>query len=199
MSINLIKEQKINLRKPAETNQEYDLSNVTIGLGWDIAKVGGIFGSRPDYDLDACALLLQENKLKDDSDIISYQNPRHSNGKIWSNGDNLTGAGEGDDEQIVCKLDSLESKYNKVVFYASIYQGKSRNQNFGGVENAFIRLVDNNQKEICKFNLSGNAALKEKCSFIFGEVYRTENGWEFNAIAKDETTDNLKDIARMYK
>lgn len=193
MSINLTKAnvgQAINLKKTE--NRDNNLSHIIIGLGWDIAR-------GQDYDLDACALLLQDGVLRSSSDIVSYQNKKHSSGQIWSTGDNLTGAGDGDDEQIIVKLDTIPTQYNKIVFYATIYSGRSRGQNFSGVKNAFIRAVDNNSNEMVRFDMSGDSSLKDKCSLVFAQVERTENGWEFTAINQAYDTDSLSRIADMYK
>jgi tellurium resistance protein TerD len=193
MGINLVKGQTIDLRKN-ESGTENDISSLTIGLGWDINDNGA------DYDLDACALLLnKEGKLERDSDIVSYQNKIHSSGHIYSTGDNLTGAGDGDDEQLICKLNSLDEKYDKVVFYATIYQGKSRGQDFSKVSNAFIRAVDNNGKEITKYNISGDSSMKGKRSFIFAEAYRKDGSWKFRALGESFDTDSLNQIAESYK
>lgn len=193
MSINLVKGQIIDLRKN-ENNTENDISNLTIGLGWDINDNG------TDYDLDACALLLnKEGKLESDNDVVSYKNKIHSTGNVYSTGDNLTGAGDGDDEQLICKLNSLDKKYDKVVFYATIYQGKSRGQDFSKVSNAFIRAVDNNGKEITKYNISGDSSMKDKRSFVFAEAYRKDSSWKFRALGESFDTDSLMQIAEAYK
>lgn len=192
MSINLNKGYSINLKKRDNSKTENNLSKITIGLGWDIAN-------GRDYDLDACALLLTDDVLKSPNDIVSYSNLKHKSGQVWSTGDNLTGDGEGDDEQIIVKLDSIPKKYNKIVFYTTIYSGRSRGQNFSGVKNAFIRAVDANGYEMLKFDMSGSKQLSDKCSYIFGEIIRTNDGWEFKAIGDAYETDSLKNIADMYK
>lgn len=192
MSINLKKNQSIDLRKNAD-NSVNNLSQVIIGLGWDIKR------GESDYDLDACALLLKDNKLTSSDDIVSYQNKRHKSSTIWSTGDNLTGAGDGDDEQIIVKLDSVPSEYNKIVFYATIYNGRSRGQEFSKVENAFIRAVDAGNKEIAKYNISNDPNASGKRSLVFGEAIRNGQNWEFRATGEYYNTDNLVDVAEMYK
>jgi len=192
MSINLKKNQSIDLRKNAD-NSVNNLSQVIIGLGWDIKR------GESDYDLDACALLLKDNKLTSSDDIVSYQNKRHKSSTIWSTGDNLTGAGDGDDEQIIVKLDSVPSEYNKIVFYATIYNGRSRGQEFSKVENAFIRAVDAGNKEIAKYNISNDPNASGKRSLVFGEAVRNGQNWEFRATGEYYNTDNLVDVAEMYK
>lgn len=193
MSINLEKGSKIDLTKTGN-NVKSNLSKMVIGLGWDVnARAGS------DYDLDACALLLQDGKLVSDSDIVSYRSKTHTSGKVWSTGDNLTGDGDGDDEQIIAMLDSIPAKYTSIVFYASIYQGKSRRQVFSNVENAFIRAVDANGVELGKYILSNDPGATDKCSVVFAEVVRNGEGWDFKAIGDAYATDNLSDIANMYK
>lgn len=192
MSITLTKGQTINLKKNAD-NTENDLSKMTIGLGWDVNDRGA------DYDLDACALLLKNGKLSNESDVVSYRNKKHKSGTVWSTGDNLTGEGEGDDEQLIVKLDSIPVEYDTVVFYVSIYQGRSRGQEFSKVENAFIRAVDARNKEIARYTITGDKNAAGKRSLVFAQAKRVNNTWEFEAIGNTYTTDDLMDIANEYK
>lgn len=190
--ITLQKGQTIDLKKEGNSNGENNLSKLTIGLGWDIN--GG-----NNYDLDAVAVLLDKNgKMAKSNDIVFYGDKNHSSGNIHLTGDNLTGEGEGDDEQIIVNLDRLDAKYEKIVFFTSIYQGKSRGQNFGGVKNAYIRAVDGNNREIAKFEMSGNNDLKGKCSYVFGEAYRKDGTWKFRALGEAQDTDSLSEVARVY-
>lgn len=192
--INLQKGQTIDLKKSTD-GQEFDLSKVTIGLGWDI---NGSAGS--DYDLDAVAILLDSNgKIGSSNDIIYYGNKMHLSKNIWSNGDNLTGAGDGDDEQIEAKLENLDQKYDKIVFFTSIYQGQSRGQNFGNIQNAFIRAIDAKGKEIARYNISSDQSLKEMRSFIFAEMYRKNGTWKFRALGDAKNTDSLMQVCESYK
>lgn len=194
MAINLVKGQTIDLRKNAH-GDSYDLSLVTIGLGWDVRDGGG-----DDYDLDASAIMLNSGgKLGGINDVVYYGNLKHSSGQVWSNGDNLTGAGEGDDEQLVVKLDSVGSQFDKIVFTVNIYQGRSRGQHFGMVQNTFIRAVDKKGKEIIKYTLSGDGAYNNMCSVIFGEVYRREGSWKFRALGEALPADSLNDIIKNYQ
>jgi tellurium resistance protein TerD len=219
MGINLQKGQTIDLRKNA-SGTEYNLSNVTIGLGWDVRKKSGFFGnifggaSSDDYDLDAIAFLLDANdKIIDrgrtvnqggrsislyGGDIIYFNSLKHPSGHIWLTGDNRTGAGDGDDEQIIVQLDKLDQKYQKIVFIVSIYQGQKNNQHFGMVENAFIRAADQNGSEIAKYSLSGNAEFNNTHSMIFAEIYRREGSWKFRAIGEPRNTDNFVDLLKEY-
>ena len=172
MAINLRKGQTIDLRKNEKGESVYDLSTVTIGLGWDVKqKETSFFGKllggnkEEEYDLDAIAFLLDANgkvanlgrtlqlpngqqKGLYEGDIIFFNSLKHPSGHIWLTGDNRTGEGDGDDEQIIVKLDMLDEKYQKILFVVSIYQGRQNNQHFSMVENAFIRAVDAKGKEI---------------------------------------------------
>lgn len=220
MAINLVKGQTIDLRKN-DKGESFDLSTVTIGLGWDVRKKsGGFFGKllgskEEEFDLDAIAFLLDKNgKVADlgktvqtndgrnlslyQGDVIFFNSQRHPSGNIWLTGDNRTGAGDGDDEQIIVKLDSLDAKYEKILFVVSIYQGRQRNQHFGGIENAFIRAVDNKGKEIAKFNLSGDASYNNMCSLVFAEVYRNNGTWKFRALGDPQPADSFVEILRNY-
>lgn len=192
MSINLSKGQKIDLRKNVD-NTENNLSKMVIGLGWDIKRGAG------DYDLDACALLLQNDSLLSTDDIVSYQNTKHTSNTVWSTGDNLTGDGDGDDEQIIALLDTVPNKYNKIVFYATIYQGNSRGQEFSKVKNAFIRAVDRNGKQLAKYNISNDPSANGMCSVVFAEAIRNGDTWEFRAVGNYYKTDKLRDVADMYR
>jgi len=221
MAINLVKGQTIDLRK-SDKGDSYDLSTVTIGLGWDVRKkqsgfLGGLLGGgkAEEYDLDAIAFLLDSNdKVADlgrsvqrgngqtvglfEGDVIFFNSMKHPSGHIWLTGDNRTGAGDGDDEQIIVKLDSLDSKYQKILFVVAIYQGRQNNQHFGMVENAFIRAVDNKRKEIVKFSLSGDATYNGMCSMVFAEVYRKDGTWKFRAIGDPYQYDSFVEILKKY-
>ena len=183
MTINLKKGQKIVLDK-----SEYDLSRLTMGLGWDIAKssrgLGGLFGNRSDFDLDGYAILLGEDeKLKNyKEDVIYYGHLESKDKTIIHSGDNLTGEGDGDDEQIILKLNSIPEKYQKIILAVSIYQAKERKQQFGMVENAFVRAVDNKGVEIARYTLSGNGTYQGKISMLMGAIDRDNTLWKFNAL-----------------
>ena len=206
MAINLKQGQTINLEKDV-----YDLSSVTIGLGWDVKEQKkGLFSSlfssekEADYDLDAIAFLLDANgkvaNMGDrrlvGGDVIFFNNLRHSSGNIWHTGDNLTGEGEGDDEQIVVQLSRLDARYDKIVILVSIYRGNERHQDFGQVENAFIRAVDAKGQEMLRYDLSNEEKYDGMCSMIFGEFYRRNGGWKFRAIGMPYQTDSFVDIMR---
>ena len=148
MALSLKKGEGVSLRK-----EENDLAQVTIGLGWDVAEVpqkkgmfGSLFAPKPqEFDLDAVAFLLdangkvvnlgpQQDLIK--SDVIFFNSQKHPSGHIWLTGDNRTGAGDGDDEQIIVKLNSLSEQFQRIIFVVSIYDGAKRNQHFGQVKNA---------------------------------------------------------------
>lgn len=205
MAISLKKGQGISLSK-----SEFDLAKVTIGLGWDIADSGGflknIFGGKQEeYDLDAIAFLCQADgkvhrfgdKLVG-GDVVFFNSQRHPSGKIWLTGDNRTGAGDGDDEQIVVLLDSMPAEIAKIVFLACIYQGQQKQQHFGKVENAFIRAVDARGREMARTDLSANPETQNMCSIVFAELNRTAAGWEFKSLLRPERTDNFAMILRDY-
>ena len=221
MAINLQKGQTIDLRKN-DKGESFDLSSVTVGLGWDVRQkstgfLGKLFGGgkEEEYDLDAIAFLLDSNgKVANlgrsiqtksgqtlalyEGDVIFFNSMKHPSGHIWLTGDNRTGAGEGDDEQIIVKLDSLDSKYDKILFVVTIYQGKSKGQHFGMLDNAFIRAVDGRGKEIAKYNLSGDASYNGKHALTFAEAYRKDGSWKFRAIGDTHDTDNFVDILKKY-
>lgn len=221
MAINLKKGQTIDLRKNDKGENVYDLSQVTIGLGWDVRQkqtsfLGKLLGGKEEeYDLDAIAFLLDSNgkvanlgrtvqlsngqqKGLFEGDVIFFNSLKHPSGHIWLTGDNRTGAGDGDDEQIIVKLDALDKKYQKILFLVSIYQGRQNNQHFSMVENAFIRAVDAKGKEITKYNLSGDSTLNGMCSMVFAEAYRKDGIWKFRAIGEPHQTDNFIDILKRY-
>ncbi len=222
MAINLKKGQTIDLRKNDKGESIYDLPSVTMGLGWDVRKKESGFlsrlfggGKEDEFDLDAIAFLLDGNdKIVNlgktvqrnngqqvqlfEGDIIFYNSMNHPSGHIWLTGDNRTGAGDGDDEQIIVKLDSLDQKYQKILFVVSIYQGKQNNQHFSMVENAFIRAVDAKGKEITRYSLSGDASLNGMCTMVFAEAYRKDGNWKFRAIGEPYATDGFIDIMKKY-
>ena len=191
MSISLQKGQKVNLSK-----EHAGLSRVVIGLGWDEVQTGrgGLFGRKPKpIDCDASALLLTNGKIAGKEDVVFFGNLRHKSGSIQHMGDNLTGAGDGDDEQIIVELDKVPAQYDRIVLVVNIYQAVQRNQHFGMIENAFIRLVDaRNNSEMCKYDLTENYS--GMLAMIFGEVYRHNGEWKFNAIGQGTSDPGLGEI-----
>ena len=188
MGINLQKGQKIDLSKGGVGGA--GLCQVMVGLGWDEAPRGdGLFGLRQPQpiDCDASAILCGTNgKIigsRPNDCCVYFGNLRHSSGAIVHQGDNLTGAGDGDDEQIMVNLQLVPSNIDKIVFVVNIYEARARKQHFGMIRNAFIRLVDmNTQTEICRFNLSENYA--GMTGMVVGEIYRKNEAWKFNAIGQ---------------
>ncbi|MBT9547131.1 MAG: TerD family protein [Candidatus Sericytochromatia bacterium] len=207
MAINLKKGQTINLRK-----EEHDLSRVTIGLGWDIQpepKRGffSLFKSPPsDFDLDAVAVLLDQNgkilergnERLQGGDVIFFNNLKHRSGYLWHTGDNLTGQGEGDDEQIIVNLERMYPQFHRILFLVSIYQGMSKSQHFGLLENAYIRAVDAQSKEILRFQLDQAPEYQDMCTMCFGEVYRQDSGWKFRALGEAYPDDSFLPIIKRY-
>ncbi|MDO4324600.1 MAG: TerD family protein [bacterium] len=194
MAISLQKGQKVSLSK-----ENAGLSRVMIGLGWDeVQQKRGFFSLKPqDIDCDATAILLQNGKLRANEDVVYFGNLKHKSGTVQHMGDNLTGAGDGDDEQILVDLAKLPAEYDRIVLMVNIYQARERKQHFGMIRNAFIRLVDcRNGKEMCRYNLtddySGMTAL------IFGEVYRHNGEWKFNAIGQGTSDNSIGEVANRY-
>ena len=194
MAISLQKGQKVNLSK-----DNAGLDRIVVGLGWDeVQQRRGLFAPKPQaIDCDASAIMLRGGKLLDKDDVVYFGNLRHRSGTVQHMGDNLTGAGEGDDEQIIIDLSSVPAEYDRIVIVVNIYQAVQRKQHFGMIQNAFIRLVDQrNNAEMCKYNLtddySGMTAL------IFGEIYRHNGEWKFNAIGQATTDPGLGELANRY-
>lgn len=194
MSISLQKGQKVSL-----TKESAGLSTVMIGLGWDeVKQKGGFFSKKPaPIDCDASAILLQNGYLRDKADVVYFGNLQHMSGTVQHLGDNLTGAGEGDDEQIIVDLARIPAQYDRIVLVVNIYQALQRKQHFGLIENAFIRLVDGkNNREICKYNLT--ESYPGMTAMIFGEVYRHNGEWKFNAIGQGTNDPGLGELVNRY-
>lgn len=197
MSINLQKGQRISLKKEAPS-----LSRLMCGLGWDVADqsrgLGGMLQSA-DFDLDASVLCLNENdKLKGNANVVYFGNLRHQSGAITHLGDNLTGEGEGDDEQILVDLPDVPAEISKLLFVVNIYNAVKRKQDFSQVENAFVRLVDlSNNKEIARYTLSGND-YQGKTSMLLAEVYRHNDEWKMAAIGEGSELNSLQEMVNHY-
>lgn len=210
MGISLKKGQGVSLKKESGL-----LTRLTIGLGWDVAKpkelLNKIFDKSEDYDLDAICFMLDADGYIGNlgevdngrwtlrgGDIIFFNSMRHPSGAVELTGDNRTGDGDGDDEQIIVQLDKLPKNYQRLVFVVSIYDGIKKGQNFGAVENAFIRAVDNNGKELARYDISGNASFASYHSIIFAEVVRENGDWSFNAIGNPHHSDRFAEILKNY-
>lgn len=195
MAISLQKGQKISLTKESEK-----LNWVTIGLGWDEVprKKAGLFTSKPKpIDCDASVILLQDGKYRKTEDLVYFGNLRHYSGTVQHTGDNLTGAGDGDDEQILVDLANIPQQYDKIVIVVNIFQAVQRNQHFGMIQNAFCRLVDGNKNiEMCRFNLT--ESYSNATAMIFGEIYRHGDEWKFNAIGQGTSDPGLGELVNRY-
>lgn len=198
MAVNLVKGQKVELRK----SDGGTLRSVMVGLGWDAVKkpggfLDGLFSSSHNIDCDATAMLCVNGKLTDISDIVYFGNLEHTSGAVKHMGDNLTGEGEGDDEQIFIDLTDLPARYDRVIIVVNIYKASERKQHFGMIENAFIRICDNdNHQELCRYNLSEN--YDGMTAMIFGEVYRRNGLWKFNAVGQATTDNSISELARRF-
>ncbi|MBQ6449140.1 TerD family protein [Cytobacillus oceanisediminis] len=173
MAISLSKGQKVDL-----TKGNPGLSKVIIGLGWDVNKYDG--GN--DFDLDASVFLLGENgKVTTDADFVFYNNPTGGNGAIVHSGDNRTGAGDGDDEQIIVDLKGIPANIQRVAFTITIHDGENRNQNFGQVSNSYVRILnEESNEELIRYDLGEDFSIET--ALVVGELYRHNNEWKFSAI-----------------
>ena len=173
MPISLKKGQKVSLSK-----DNPGLSRVVVGLGWDV----NAFDTGGDFDLDTAAFLLGESgKVTRAEDFVFYGNLRHPSGAVEHLGDNLTGRGDGDDEQIKIDLDRVPENITRIAFTVTIYEADERRQNFGQVANAFIRIVDEAKgEEILRYDLGEDFSIETAA--VFGELYRHNGEWKFNAI-----------------
>ena len=173
MAITLSKGQKVSL-----TKGNPGLKNIVVGLGWDTNKYDGGF----DFDLDSAAFLLGENdKVNSDSDFIFYNHIKHSSGAVQHLGDNLTGEGDGDDEQVKLDLSLVPQNVNKIAFTVTIHEAQERRQNFGQVNNSYVRVVnaDTNQ-ELLKYELGEDFSIET--AVVVCEIYRHNGEWKFNAL-----------------
>ena len=187
MGVSLSKGGNVSLSKEAP-----GLTAVTVGLGWDERTTSG-----QDFDLDASALMLNAGgKIVSDSHFVFFNNLISPDGSVEHTGDNLTGGGDGDDEQIKVNLAGVPAEVDKVVFPVSIYEADSRGQSFGQVRNAFIRVVNQaDGRELTRYDLSEDAS--NETAMIFGELYRNGREWKFRAVGQGYAS-GLAGIARDY-
>lgn len=173
MPINLSKGQKVDL-----TKGNPGLKNIMVGLGWDV----NAFDSGSDFDLDAAAFMVGDNgKCPTDKEFVFYGNLEHTSGSVKHLGDNLTGAGDGDDEQIQIDLSKIPDNVARIAFTVTIYEAEARRQNFGQVSNAFIRIVDESTgTELIRYDLGEDFSIET--AVVVGELYRNNGEWKFNAI-----------------
>ncbi|MCW6035287.1 TerD family protein [Spirulina subsalsa FACHB-351] len=198
MAINLQKGQRISL-----TKESPGLTQVMCGLGWDVQQGGGLFGlfkNTPDFDLDASIICLsQGDRFVNKQDLVYYANLRHASGAIVHLGDNLTGEGQGDDEQILVNLAKIPNSIVKLVFTVNIYKCRERKQDFGQVKNAFVRLVNSkNQQEVARYNLSGSE-YQGMTGLILAELERREQDWGMTAVGKGINVDGLGELVALYQ
>ena len=173
MPINLQKGQKVSL-----TKGNPGLSKVVVGVGWDVNQ----FDTGGAFDLDGAAFLVTENgKVSRGEDFVFYGNLTHPSGSVQHMGDNLTGEGEGDDEQIKVNLSAVPANIAKIVFTVTLYDAETRRQNFGQVSNAFIRIYNEDTgEEMLRYDLGEDFSIETAA--VFGELYKNGNEWKFNAI-----------------
>ncbi|VXB48534.1 Tellurium resistance protein TerD [Enhydrobacter sp. 8BJ] len=174
MAISLTKGGNVNLSKEAP-----NLTNIAVGLGWNPRATDG-----QAFDLDAVAFLVNESgKVRADADFIFFNNLKSSDGSVEHTGDNRTGEGDGDDEVIKVDLSKVPADVSKVVFCAVIYDGQARNQNFGQVANAYIRIVNTQGgAEVARYDLSEDSSTET--AMIFGELYKNNGEWKFRAVGQ---------------
>jgi tellurium resistance protein TerD len=174
MAISLTKGGNVNLSKEAP-----NLTNIAVGLGWNPRATDG-----QAFDLDAIAFLVNESgKVRADTDFIFFNNLKSADGSVEHTGDNRTGEGDGDDEVIKVDLSKVPADVSKVVFCAVIYDGQARNQNFGQVANAYIRVVNTQgDAEVARYDLSEDSSTET--AMIFGELYKNNGEWKFRAVGQ---------------
>jgi len=186
-TINLSKGERVSL-----TKDNPNLDQIHVGLGWDVNSFGG-----NDFDLDVSVFMTGANgKVTNPKNFIFFNNLKSPCGSVQHTGDNLTGAGDGDDESLKVSLAKVPADVEKLVFTVSIYQAKARRQNFGQVSNAFIRIVDEKSgREILRYDLAEDFSLH--CSVVVGELYRHNQEWKFNAIGNG-IPDEIDGLVNMY-
>ena len=173
MAITLSKGQKVSL-----TKGNPGLKHIVVGLGWDTNKYDGGF----DFDLDSAAFLLDENgKVNADTDFIFYNNLKHSSGAVEHLGDNLTGEGNGDDEQVKVDLSLVPQNISKIAFTVTIHEASERRQNFGQVSNSYVRVIDEDtNQELLNYELGEDFSIET--AIVVCEIYRHNGEWKFNAL-----------------
>ena len=187
MGVSLSKGGNVSLSKEA-----HGLTAVVVGLGWDARSTTG-----SDFDLDASAILCTSaGRVLSDAHFVFFNNLKSPDGAVEHTGDNLTGEGEGDDEQVKVNLSLVPVEVDKIVFPVSIYDAESRHQSFGQVSNAFIRVVNQaGGAEIARYDLSEDASTET--AMVFGEIYRNGADWKFRAVGQGYAT-GLRGIATDY-
>lgn len=173
MAVSLSKGQKVSL-----TKDNPGLTNVIVGLGWDTNS----FDTGSAFDLDAAAFMVGDNgRCPSDKEFIFYGNRNHPSGAVTHLGDNTTGAGDGDDEQIKIDLSKIPAEVSRIAFTVTIHQADERRQNFGQVSNSFIRIYNEaNGQELMRYDLGEDFSIETAA--VFGELYKNNGEWKFNAI-----------------
>lgn len=175
MSVNLVKGQRVDL-----TKNNPGLTELKVGLGWDINSFGG-----SSFDLDAMAFIVtNERKVEKQSDFVYYNNLSDVNNSVVLSGDNRTGEGDGDDETIIVNLNKVSATAERILLCINIYEAQNRNQNFGMVNNAYVRILDNNSsKELVRYDLTED--FSANTAVVAAELYRHNGEWKFGAIGED--------------
>lgn len=203
MVVNLQKGQRVDL-----TKGNAGLSKIVVGLGWDPVEqkssggfLSGLFGgggsSKPNIDCDASVLMLQNDKLARQEDVVYFGRKTSACGSVVHSGDNLTGDGDGDDEVITVTLNAVPAQFNKLVFVVNIYDAQSRQQHFGMIRNAYIRVLDpSTNNELIRYNLSED--YQNQTALITGEIYRHNNEWKFGAIGTATQDKKLGEVCARF-
>jgi tellurium resistance protein TerD len=192
MAVSLTKGGNVNLSKETTAAGGAPLTDVNVGLGWDVRTTTGT-----EFDLDASAIILNaDGKVLDEKSFVFYGNKISPDGTVEHSGDNLTGEGEGDDETLKVNLAGLSAAAQKVVFVVSIYEADTRQQSFGQVRNAYIRVVNKaGDVEITRYDLTEDASTET--AMVLGELYRNGDDWKFKAIGQGYAS-GLSGVARDY-
>jgi tellurium resistance protein TerD len=181
----------INLQKGQR--EAINAQKFIIGLGWDTNQAA----TGSSFDLDASVFVLGENgKLISDSHFVFYNNLKSPNEAVVHTGDNLTGDGDGDDEQVIVDLSKIESNAAEICVVVTIHDADDRKQNFGQVRNSFIRIVDSNtNSDIVKYELDEDFSIETAVEF--GRIYKRNNEWKFEAVGNG-MKGGLQDFLNKY-
>lgn len=187
MSVSLQKGGNVSLEKVAP-----GMTKCLVGLGWDTRATDG-----EDFDLDAsCFMVGADGKVRSDADFIFYNQLKSTCGAVEHTGDNLTGEGDGDDESVKVNLSAVPADVARIILGVTIHQGEARNQNFGQVSNAFMRIVNQDtNEEVARYDLSEDYSTET--ALVFGELYRHNNEWKFKAVGQG-FAGGLSPMAKQY-
>ena len=192
MGVNLQKGQRVDL-----TKGNAGLTKIMIGLGWDPVKQG-FFKSSGSVDCDASVIMLDaNNKFSKKENLVYFGNLTSTCGSVQHSGDNRSGDGDGDDEKILVELGRVPAEIAKLIFVVNIYDCVNKKQDFGLIQNAYIRVVNQgNNQELLKFQLSEDCA--GKTSLIVGEIYRNNSEWKFAALGEGTHEVSISEIVKRY-